>query len=117
LTFVDKVYIFSGYPSDVLKLSIFLVVSAKKIRDWETLANFLTNFTGRCSLLDLHGLYALSRVSNLEELRRVLSVASLQHSDITDLAMTIELESYCHRDSVTFTTHLRDAVDTACVGD
>jgi hypothetical protein len=111
------VYIFSGYPSDVLKLSIFLVVSAKKIRDWETLANFLTNFTGRCSLLDLHGLYTLYRVSNLEELRRVLSVASLQHSDITDLAMTIELESYCHRDSVTFTTHLRDAVDTACVGD
>lgn len=58
------IYISVVNPSDVLKLSICLVVSAQKNREWATLADFLVHFAGRYSLLDLHGLYALSRVGN-----------------------------------------------------
>jgi hypothetical protein len=95
-------------------LPVFFFYLAQKTRDWAALANFSSHFAGECVELDFHGLYALSRVGNFEEFRRVLSVSSLPRAMILDLATTIEWEEFCHPDSATFARNLRESIDMVC---
>jgi hypothetical protein len=56
----------SGEPLGVFNLPICLVVLAKKHFNWTTL-DFLAYFAGRCSLLDIHCLYASLRDANFKK--------------------------------------------------
>lgn len=84
-------------------------MAAQKLRKWATLADFLAHFSGRCSDLDVYGLYALSRVGDVEQFQRMLSVANLQRSQIVELVTTIERETFCIPLSATFVAILHDA--------
>jgi hypothetical protein len=81
---------------------------------WETLVDFLRYLARRCRQLDLHFLYSCFSAGKLAEFQRVSSLATLQRFEILQLAWAIDMEGFCHIDSVTFAKHLRDVVDTAC---
>jgi hypothetical protein len=90
-------------------------MAAQKLRKWAMLADFLVHFAGRCSDLDVYGLYALSRVGDVAKFQRVLSVAKLLRSQIDELVTTIKRETFCIPLSATFVAILHDAVDYVCV--
>lgn len=77
-------------------------MAAQKLRKWAMLADFLVHFAGRCSDLDVYGLYALSRVGDVAKFQRVLSVAKLLRSQIDELVTTIKRETFCIPLSATF---------------